>query len=582
MEKKRKIAQYRERLDKTLASPELTNKETVKTLLKNQLNSSLDGTGAFSENVVEKRTAEVFNFLDMLRSASVEDNEVRKSSEASHGQWKLKQDTEEVRVMYREGPQGTPFHSILVEGYIDAPLDVCLCVSWESALYRKWWPQYSFPPFKILICNCLQKVRIGEQISLVRVKVTWPLSSREAVVHYFVFEYFQDGLMVALLTTIDDLKSIERTTHGFSNEGIPEAKDVVRIELVGGFALQKVTEERSFFRTIAHMDMKLNFVPPSLINFISRQLIGDGFKLYQKAVTSVFSSEDYRKALEEPLYKRIREALYSTKESKEALIANELKNDACIPHEEHFIEGMPDGLNEVEQKVHNINDDSGYLHTDAQVTDRIVVGEIEEEEREENTHLDKENQGEIEEEECEEIADSSVEQALLTLEKTIYMVREYGFNSQSKPLFDLTDKKPTNVEVSAIKDSTSSEDRIHPDVEVSAKESTEKNIQESRKSTGIQDSRRAGSNSYVRDGNHNRIAPASPEQELSNPDENNQVTLSSSQNRTMEVSVFDQTIHESKQKNTDTNGIPENTINGDKKLGRQKKHRFCCFPSNST
>lgn len=270
-----------------------------------------------------------------------------------------------------------------------------------------------------------------------------------------------------------------------------------------------------------------------------------------QAVTSVFSSEDYRKALEEPLYKRIREALYSTKESKEALIANELKNDACIPHEEHFIEGMPDGLNEVEQKVHNINDDSGYLHTDAQVTDRIVVGEIEEEEREENTHLDKENQGidksltkeisenhdskslqkdtqvmdinivgEIEEEECEEIAESdedykdldqsiadeipekscgngkkafsvssSVEQALLTLEKTIYMVREYGFNSQSKPLFDLTDKKPTNVEVSAIKDSTSSEDRIHPDVEVSAKESTEKNIQESRKSTGIQDSR---------------------------------------------------------------------------------------------
>lgn len=27
--------------------------------------------------------------------------------------------------MYREGPQGTPFHSLLVEGYIDGAVDVC-------------------------------------------------------------------------------------------------------------------------------------------------------------------------------------------------------------------------------------------------------------------------------------------------------------------------------------------------------------------------------------------------------------------------------------------------------------------------
>lgn len=37
----------------------------------------------------------------------------------------MKQDTEEYRVMYREGPQGTPFHTLLVEGFVDGPLDVC-------------------------------------------------------------------------------------------------------------------------------------------------------------------------------------------------------------------------------------------------------------------------------------------------------------------------------------------------------------------------------------------------------------------------------------------------------------------------
>jgi hypothetical protein len=44
------------------------------------------------------------------------------------------------------------------------------------------------------------------------------------------------------------LGSIDKNTHGFSKDGIPEAKDVVRIDMMGGFAIQKVTPERSYFR----------------------------------------------------------------------------------------------------------------------------------------------------------------------------------------------------------------------------------------------------------------------------------------------------------------------------------------------
>ncbi|GKV01348.1 hypothetical protein SLEP1_g13905 [Rubroshorea leprosula] len=123
---KQKISIYRERLDKTLASAELTNEETLEILIKNQiLQTSQHEKDGFSENVLKKRTAEVSNFLNMLRSASVNDLELSKTREASHGEWKLKQDSEEFRVMYREGPQGTPFHSLLVEGYVDGPVDVC-------------------------------------------------------------------------------------------------------------------------------------------------------------------------------------------------------------------------------------------------------------------------------------------------------------------------------------------------------------------------------------------------------------------------------------------------------------------------
>ncbi|KAH9737866.1 polyketide cyclase/dehydrase/lipid transport superfamily protein [Citrus sinensis] len=619
MEKKPKIAQYRERLDNTLASPELTSEETLKMLVKNQLmHSSLDGNEGCSENVVERKTAEISSFLGMLRSASVKDKEVSKTSEASHGEWKLKQDTEEFRVMYREGPHGTPFHSLLVEGYVEAPLDVFMF--WEE-----------------------------------RVKVPWPLSCREGLVHYFSFDYFQDGLVVVLINSISDLKSIDKSTHGFTSDGIPEAKDVVRVDLVGGFALQKVTEERSYFRTIANMDIKLDFVPPSLINFISRQLIGNGFKLYQKAVVSVSTyNEDYRRPLEGPLYFRIREALYSTEESEEPMKAEELKNGARILPEEHFTKAVECGPNKMEQMLYNVTHDGDSSENNAQVTDINVVSEIEEEESGETTLVEKDNNsihqsltddvpkycnseslqndtqvagisivGEIEEEEIEgsicsdendkdmsrhlndEIPDKShvnmrkkisispgVEQALETLETAISMVREYGFNSQSKSFFDLTIEKTRKVEMSVVKESTSSENRVHPDVEVckkeitdvelSEKEITENNLQESRKSIGIQDSRRSGSNSYLREGNHNKIAPASLEDDLSNPDETNQVAVHSSRNGMAEIPILDQRVHDSKQKNAKANEFHDNTsIDGRRKLSRQKKQWLCCFFINS-
>ena len=47
MEKKREIVQYRERLDKTLASPDLTNEEKLKNIVRNQFLSS------YSEQAIE-------------------------------------------------------------------------------------------------------------------------------------------------------------------------------------------------------------------------------------------------------------------------------------------------------------------------------------------------------------------------------------------------------------------------------------------------------------------------------------------------------------------------------------------------
>lgn len=113
-------------------------------------------------------------------------------------------------------------------------------------------------------------------------KLTWPLSTREVIVHYYLFEYFQDDMIMVLLKSVvnwilfslflfvkkanselvlrfkkfmfficfqvPESKSANRTIDGFNNDAIPEAKGVVRMDLVGGFVLQKVTSERSYFR----------------------------------------------------------------------------------------------------------------------------------------------------------------------------------------------------------------------------------------------------------------------------------------------------------------------------------------------
>lgn len=430
MEGKENISQYRDRLDKTLMSNDLLNVEFIKNLVENQISkSSQQEDQEYSDNLVQKRTKEVAHFLGMLRSTSGSVDEI------SQNGWKIKHDNQDCRVMYREGPPGTPFHTLLAEGYVEGPLDVCLCITCETGLYPKWWPQFNIPTFKVTYSETVKKIRMGEQISLVRMKLSWPLSTREALVHYVTIDYFQDGLIIVLLNSISETESIDKDTHGFTKDGIPDVENVTRIDVVGGVAIQKVNANRSYFRTIANMDVKLDFVPPSVINFVSRQLIGSGFKLYKKEVASVYKGDqDFSEALKEPCYNRIREALYS--ENKEPNLVSK-QEDIKIVHdilEQKDIKNVQ--LQEIEVK---------------QVKDQKPVCEIEEIEESEKSHEDSNNNGnkKIIVGKKQVIISPEVNQALGTLEKVISIFREIGFNPRSMSLSrfannvfaDLEDKK---------------------------------------------------------------------------------------------------------------------------------------------
>ncbi|MCL7048289.1 hypothetical protein MKW94_024822 [Papaver nudicaule] len=321
--KKQSISEFRERMDNTLACNDLVNEESIKKLVLRQFSLSPTNRSAekshdnTNEYVIERRSKEVKNFLDQLRSASGDRHN-------KPGGWKVKEDNNDYRVMYREGPKGSPFHTLLAEGHADAPMDVCLCAAWETALYRKWWPQVSIPTFSIMETRSLEKIRVGEHLSLVRMKVTWPLSAREVIVHYLEIEYLEDDLIIGLLNSVPDIDKVTNETHGFSNKGIPEAKDIVRMDFIGGTIMKKLSANKTYFRTIVKMDLKLDFAPAWLINFIARQLIGASCKLYQKTVASVAKGDaDFEEALKGPLYVRIRAGLCS---SKNLMNVPEIKN----------------------------------------------------------------------------------------------------------------------------------------------------------------------------------------------------------------------------------------------------------------
>ncbi|XP_060196595.1 uncharacterized protein LOC132625944 isoform X1 [Lycium barbarum] len=578
------ISQYRDKLDQTLLSPDLVNNDLLKNLVKNQmLRLSECDLQECSDDLVERRTKEVANFLSMLRSTSVTDSEQSKSSEAAYGAWKVKQDTEEYRVMYREGPEGTPFHTLLVEGYVDGPADVCLCISWGAEFYKKWWPQTAIPTFKIVASECVQKVREGEQICLVRMKLSWPLSAREALVHFFVFEYFQEGLIVVLINSISDVDSVDRSMHGYSKEGMPLPQDVVRIDVVGGFAIQKVTDNRSYFRTIANMDIKLDLIPPSFINFVSRQLVGAGFKLYKKEVASVpKGDEDFSKALKDPLYARIRKALCSDNipngntalelldlkkdvdqldeekiNANGALELQEFKEETCVSLDERTGDG--NGALELQDPIRdayvqpgqviqtNVEDKIPEQKDDFGAKDNKVHSEIEEINEDTSDMIESldENDEKFRDFPANQLVDvptnkkevvisSEVRQALGTLEKAISIIRDFGYNLEIRSVPSNTTVKSVGVEDNGQKDRKSSKtDRIHGSgracAESPKKELLEGTSYEHRNSSASHGSRRTSSNLCMREANHNKkIAPASPDDYVETSGEARQVVVRTS------------------------------------------------------
>jgi hypothetical protein len=80
-----------------------------------------------------------------------------------------------------------------------------------------------------------------------RFKVPWPLAVREVLLSEYELEYFEENLIVVMYSSAP-AKPNEKL-DGFSVSDVPrEEPSVVRMDVTGGFAMQKIGPDRMFFR----------------------------------------------------------------------------------------------------------------------------------------------------------------------------------------------------------------------------------------------------------------------------------------------------------------------------------------------
>jgi hypothetical protein len=123
MEERKRVLDLRHRLDRTLALPDLADEASLRALVKKQiLASALPGTSdqvlGDIDLIAEARAKEVSEFLEMLNTSC----DGRTVHEAPQKEWKVKQDTDQLRVMYREGPEGPRFIPFFLKALLMVPL----------------------------------------------------------------------------------------------------------------------------------------------------------------------------------------------------------------------------------------------------------------------------------------------------------------------------------------------------------------------------------------------------------------------------------------------------------------------------
>jgi hypothetical protein len=158
----------------------------------------------------------------------------------------------------------------------------------ESSLYHTWIPSWSIP-FKIGVRQSKQLLhdRRGHQIIQVQCDVPWPLVPREVLMDVIaVDDIDENGFIIAKMRTLKDDQEDDSLPEGFTMP--PVERNMERADFDGAVlfracptdhpnyasARKNFSEDLLLLQFTMYFDGHLAMVPQSVINFVTRTVIG--------------------------------------------------------------------------------------------------------------------------------------------------------------------------------------------------------------------------------------------------------------------------------------------------------------------
>ena len=251
------------------------------------------------------------SFMDMLREDAEKDAswETQKSSFSLTSSSSSSQKSREQTKIYYKTIENDTKLIVRVDQSIKRDMLVpVLATLNESQLYASWLPSWTMPKLKFSRTEKLDQRGRCSQLLLVTVECPWPFSTREVVLDALAFDDIDESGVVAVLLNSCDCEDDERVPaidHKFGQ--------CTRVDFHGGFLFRAIPSEGDAWKKareihgdemivsfIFNIDPKISYVPVSIIQFVTRTVIGTLWAMFMKIANKVKNGEmkEHAKAIE--------------------------------------------------------------------------------------------------------------------------------------------------------------------------------------------------------------------------------------------------------------------------------------------
>ena len=253
------------------------------------------------------------SFMDMLREDAEKDAswETQKSlsfSLTSSSSSSSQKSREQTKIYYKTIENDTKLIVRVDQSIKRDMLVPVLATLNESQLYASWLPSWTMPKLKFSRTEKLDQRGRCSQLLLVTVECPWPFSTREVVLDALAFDDIDESGVVAVLLNSCDCEDDERVPaidHKFGQ--------CTRVDFHGGFLFRAIPSEGDAWKKareihgdemivsfIFNIDPKISYVPVSIIQFVTRTVIGTLWAMFMKIANKVKNGEmkEHAKAIE--------------------------------------------------------------------------------------------------------------------------------------------------------------------------------------------------------------------------------------------------------------------------------------------